>query len=137
MILVSQLRSAPPAAPRRSTSSFGFMRVSKSVAFLAAVFAIIGTVRAEPSEPLSGLSDLYFDTFKVDTYIQAAVELQAIGREAALRRLHVMALDRDSYSKVIILCRMLFAQSASSDFRSSSTWYAEVPWRDGAIPIGL
>jgi hypothetical protein len=117
MILISQRRSAP-TAPRRSSSSFGLMRVSKSVAFLAAVFAIIGTVRAGPSEPLSGLSDLYFDTFKADTYIQAAVELQAIGRERALRRLHAMALDRDSYSKVIILCRMLFAQSASSNFRA-------------------
>jgi hypothetical protein len=117
MILISQYRSASPT-PRRSASSFGLMRVSKSLAFLASVFAIVGAVRAGPSEPFPGLSDLYFDTFKADRYIQAAVELQAIGREGALRRLHDMALNRDSYSKVIILCRMLFAPSASSEFRA-------------------
>jgi hypothetical protein len=94
------------------------MRVAKSFAILAAALAIVGSVRAGPTEPLSGLSDLYSDTFKADTYIQAAVELQAIGREEALRKLHTMALDRESYSKVIILCRMLFAQSARSNFRS-------------------
>jgi len=94
------------------------MRVSTPLAFLATALAILGAVRAGSSEPLSGLSDLYSDSFKADTYIQVAVELQAIGREEALRRLHTMALDRDSYSKVIILCRMLFAQSARSNFRA-------------------
>jgi hypothetical protein len=94
------------------------MRVSKQLAFVATALAIVGTLRAASIEPLSGLSDLYFDTFKASTYIQAAIELQAIGREDALRRLHTMALDRDSYSKVIILCRMLFSQSARSNFRA-------------------
>jgi len=105
-------------AALRSTRTVGLMRVSKPWVLLAATLAIVGTVRAGSNEPLSGLSDLYFDTFRADTYIQAAVELQAIGREGALRRLHTMAQDRDSYSKVIILCRMLFAQSASSNFRA-------------------
>jgi hypothetical protein len=116
--IITQHRLSSIAASRRSTSSLGLVRVSKSLAFLAAAFAIVGTVRAGPSEPLSGISDLYFDTFRADVYIQAAVELQAVGREGALRRLHAMALDRNSYSKVIILCRMLFAQSASSNFRA-------------------
>jgi hypothetical protein len=94
------------------------MRVSKSLALLAVALAIVGTMGARASEPLSGLSGLDFDTFRADTYIQVAVELQAIGRQGALRRLHTMALDRNSYSTVLILCRMLFTQGVRSNLRA-------------------
>jgi hypothetical protein len=46
--------------------------------------------------------------YRVDPYLRAAVELQALDRASAMDRLHDMAGDAHITPNVIILCRMLF-----------------------------
>ena len=65
----------------------------------------------------SDLPDLQTGHYKVDPYILAAVELQALGRVNALARLHSMAKDTKLETRVVVLCRMLFTQRPGSDFR--------------------
>jgi hypothetical protein len=92
------------------------MRFSRPSAFIAAL-AIAGHVVAAPTE-LPGLSGLYSDTFRTDIYIQVAAEIQAIGQEQGLRRLHAMAQEPVWNSRVVILCRMLFSQRTGTNFRA-------------------
>lgn len=63
------------------------------------------------------LPDIHTGHYKVDPYIQAAVELQALGRSNALVRLHSMAQDEKLEKRVIVLCRMLFTRRPGGDFR--------------------
>ena len=90
----------------------------------------------------SELPDIQSGHYKVDPYIQAAIELQSFGRTNALARLHSMAQDSKLETRVIILCRMLFTQRPGSDFRRpmiggasffGGTDYADWPFE----PIGL
>ncbi len=62
-------------------------------------------------------SDIDSGNYKVDTYIQLATELQSLDHTNALARLHAMTKDFHHGQRVIILCRMLFAQRPGSDFR--------------------
>lgn len=58
--------------------------------------------------------------YRVDEFIRAAVTLQSLDRETAIKRLHVMAQDIRSMGSVVILCRMLFTQRPGSSFRPPS-----------------
>ena len=63
------------------------------------------------------VSDMDSGDYKVDVYIQLAIELQSLNHANALARLHDMAKDFHHMTRTIILCRMLFAQQPGSDFR--------------------
>lgn len=55
--------------------------------------------------------------FRADPYILAAMELQSLGREKALVRLHAMAQRKELDAPVWYLCRMLFAARPGSQFK--------------------
>jgi hypothetical protein len=55
--------------------------------------------------------------YRVDEYIRAAVALQSLDREAAIKRLHEMAQDIHSQRSIVILCRLLFTQRPGLSFR--------------------
>src|SRR5206468_8683642 len=86
--------------------------------FLVAI-ALVGCSRHSPNSEISlpELPDITAGDYKVDRYIRAAITLQSLGRTTALERLHTMASDAKSETRVIILCRMLFTQRPGSDFR--------------------
>src|SRR5262245_64721194 len=50
----------------------------------------------------------HWGDFKAKDYINEAVRLQTLGREAAVRELHTRAKVLSESTKVIVLCRMLF-----------------------------
>src|SRR5581483_2244888 len=88
--------------------------------FIAVMIALAGCASHTHSTNQSVLeSERFTQHYKVDTYIQSAVELQSLGYDAALKRLHGMAQTNWwlGNGKVFVLCRMLFVQRPGSDFR--------------------
>ncbi len=69
--------------------------------------------KAAPTEvSLNDLPPVLHDSgekYRVDPYLQAAVSLQAMDSERALKNLKALA-ERDDDARVIVLCRMLFAE---------------------------
>lgn len=55
--------------------------------------------------------------FDTDAHLKAAVELQSLGRDRALARLHQIAADPYSHISSIALCRMLFTMPPPAKFR--------------------
>jgi len=67
--------------------------------------------------PLKNLPPLFAfrPGYKVDPYINAAIDLQALGKDRAIQVLHALA-RRGEYS-VFVLCRMLFTNKGNARFR--------------------
>src|SRR5690349_5463362 len=58
------------------------------------------------------------NNYKAEAYIKAAMDLQAMGKEAAIKALGEAPEDqRSSVNKGIVLCRMLFVPRGTSEFR--------------------
>jgi hypothetical protein len=90
---------------------------------LSAALALVVTFAARagdtPSAPsLSDLPDFYSDAraYRADPFIRAAVELQSIGRTAALNALRTMA-RKENAARISVLCRMLFVPRAGATLR--------------------
>lgn len=67
---------------------------------------------------LSTLPPASRNDYKADAYIKAAMDLQAMGKEAAIKALRESPEDRrSSLSKGIVLCRMLFMPRGTNMFR--------------------
>jgi hypothetical protein len=57
--------------------------------------------------------------YKVDNYIHAAMSLQAMGKEAGCQTLMGLQTNRNiSDTRVFVLCRMLFTQRGTNEFRA-------------------
>src|SRR5262245_19501059 len=72
-----------------------------------------------PADPLEKLPTLKFRSYKVAPFIRAAVALQALGKDKAceLLRAHSKDRQRELYSGVFVLSRMLFVKKADGKFR--------------------
>ena len=95
------------------------MHIRTAFLLLALSVAFVGCGdRAPRSGGLSSeLPHIRTGYYRPDPYIQAAIELQSLGRANALAQLHSMAQDSDLDSRVIVLCRMLFVPRPGSEFR--------------------
>ncbi|WP_397569330.1 hypothetical protein [Schlesneria sp. T3-172] len=82
------------------------------------------TAGAQPDDvSLRELPPLNFElvsqSYRVDPYISAAVKLQAMGKNKAVRILRVAASDPEqSENSVFVLCRMLFVSKNERIFRA-------------------
>ena len=97
------------------------MRIRQYFIFLLMVLAGCATA-PKPSNHVRPESELPFTMhYKVDAYLQMAIDLQSLGRDAALQCLHSMAQTNspafEYNSKVYVLCRMLFEKRRGSEFR--------------------
>jgi hypothetical protein len=79
---------------------------------------------------LMSLPDFYEggNGYRCDPYIRAAVRLQSLGREAALKALKELVREEGEGKRAIILCRMLFAKRPGGEFRR--------PLLGGAVFLG-
>jgi hypothetical protein len=84
--------------------------------------------------------------YKTDHYIDLAIDLQSLGKDQALKRLHSMAQSdetmRNYGSEVFILCRMLFIERPDSIFRGprigGGTFFGGTQYSDWPrVPIEL
>lgn len=73
--------------------------------------------KPQPEVTLSDLPDFQYGTYKVDPYIQVASDLQALGKESAVKKMRDYAQAIEHDKKIIILCRMLFSAKPNSEFR--------------------
>lgn len=64
----------------------------------------------------------YNEHYKVDPYLKAAMDLQALGKENAIRQLLDWGHDEPDvyYDQIVILCRMLFITRGESHFPEPS-----------------
>jgi hypothetical protein len=68
---------------------------------------------------LASLPRLNWEEYRVDPYIKAAGQLQAMGKEAAFKELLSYAHafpELDDRQRIAVLCRMLFTQRPGGDF---------------------
>jgi hypothetical protein len=76
------------------------------------------TLRAGFAAPFDITSIDMPPIYKADDYIRAAVSLQAVGREAACEALLASArTNATTDRRFFMLCRMLFAQRGTNEFR--------------------
>jgi hypothetical protein len=80
--------------------------------------------------------------YRCDTYLAAAIHLQLLGREAAIKELEQLARDPDEAFHVIILCRMLFMPRKGAEFRragiGATEFYGKTKYEDWPLePIEL
>jgi hypothetical protein len=87
------------------------------IVVLILIFAGCVSLSQKSNSSFAHLPDLNPGHYKVTPYMKAAIELQSLDHETALRRLHAMAKNSDSDDQVIVLCRMLFTKRRGSDFR--------------------
>ena len=108
------------------------MRIRQYFIFLLLV--LVGCATAtKPSNHVRPESELPFTMhYKVDAYLQTAIDLQSLGRDAALQCLHSMArtnsLGLEATSRIYVLCRMLFEKRQDSEFRE--------PWLGSGVYLG-
>ena len=100
------------------------MKQALVVLVILACFAMVGwfllgqkQVANAADVALDDLPSIQGGEYKVDPYIVAASHLQVMGNEKACQKLQSLADKDDRGARVIVLCRMLFAQKAGADFR--------------------
>jgi hypothetical protein len=95
---------------------------------LSAIIGFWMIISSSHAVPLNLAALPWANDYKVDSYIQAAIELQLMGREAACKTL--LEFDQtythnyyyaDSNMRLIVLCRMLFIQHGTNTFRPAFT----------------
>lgn len=94
-----------------------------ALAMLGAPGGCTPDVAAKRVGPLSDLPNVD-SSYRVDPFIRAAVTLQRMGRDAAIKELLAHAqdlkgpyVDTANDHQVIILCRMLFTKRSEGEFR--------------------
>jgi hypothetical protein len=72
-----------------------------------------------PSEFLAKLPGFRFGgrDYKVDAYIDAAIELQKLGEDKAIKALYENGANERGFDSTIVLARMLFVAKAKQEFR--------------------
>jgi hypothetical protein len=97
------------------------MRVLIPVFLSLLVLGVVGCASSKPGPATSvlgaDLPDWQQGEYNVEPYLQAAMSLQAQGKDTALQRLKAVARRDQSGHGAIVLCRMLFTPKAGSDFR--------------------
>ncbi len=93
------------------------VRLIGGVALLFSLLTMVGGCTPHIDSSLKRLPHFQDNTFKAEPYIRAAVALQAMGRDRACQRMAALARRDDEAEQVYILCRMLFTNRASSNFR--------------------
>jgi hypothetical protein len=68
----------------------------------------------------------FYNDYKVDPYVRAAMSLQGMGRDAACQALLSRTNENERGMPVIVLCRMLFTQRGTSEMRNPKS-YGFVP----------
>ena len=89
--------------------------IVSAVGLVAAAALAAGDGAAEPIE----LPKLNFQDYKASPFIEAAVALQALGKDKAceLLRANGKGRDHNANNGVIVLLRMLFVKKADGEFR--------------------
>lgn len=77
----------------------------------------IGCAPQSAATPKTTLPKMISGSYRVDPYIEMAIELQSLGRNAAIDRLHLLANEPANDDGVKVLCRMLFKPRSGGDFR--------------------
>jgi hypothetical protein len=98
-------------------------------ALMLVAFAFAGAFDPKP------LPDVSREDFRADPYIKAAMELQAMGREAAIKALLEVpeedwknsAARPAMLNKAIVLCRMLFVPRGTNAFRRAMIGGTDAP----------
>jgi len=109
------------------------MRILTCLLFIAWAVALGGCVshgtgvNSGTGKPDAVFSFSHIERYKADSFIREAVKLQALGQTRALKKLQVMAQDREAGDRVIILCRLLFTNRPGSDFRGPRLGWAVFP----------
>jgi hypothetical protein len=86
-----------------------------ALALICTIVCVRGAYAGSADAP--PLADFESGHFHTDHYVRLAAELQALGRETALARLHEIAWDKRTPGEAIILCRMLFKKRPGNEFR--------------------
>lgn len=95
--------------------------------FTFLIFA--ASLLSSQAAPLDLASLRFGDDYKTDSYIRAAADLQAMGREAACQTLleFTRTNNNEMGMPVIALCRMLFTQRGTNEFRPAKIGFTMGP----------
>jgi hypothetical protein len=93
---------------------------------LLTIFTSLALLPSSYATPLDLASLGYGNDYKTDPYIHAAADLQAMGREAACQALLEFSQTNHGQRQipVIVLCRMLFTQRGTNEFRPAIELYS-------------
>lgn len=92
------------------------MRKQLAVLTLLALFCVVEAT-PQPSGQVAITIHPETVTFKIDRHLGEAITIQRLGREAGVQRLRKLSKALGSDVNVLLLCRMLYKNSAGADFR--------------------
>jgi hypothetical protein len=84
---------------------------------LLSATANVAVMAQEQQISLKELPGIHSGAFKVDTYIRAAGDFQAMGKDKACDTLLRLSNIRGGNTQAIVLCRMLFVRKPKGEFR--------------------
>jgi hypothetical protein len=111
------LPSTPPVGRVAEPGTVGLVTRMKVPASIFGVALALTLSGCASSLDLASLPDLPGANYKVTAYITAAARLQKMGREPACQTLLQAAQTNRESQQIIVLCRMLFTQRSTSEFR--------------------